>query len=343
MGFWLRGCYNSLVSRVLMISSEGAPFAKTGGLADVVGSLPAALRSYGDEVAVVIPRYGSIDLKNALRVWDDLAVHLGPASYAVSIYRAPADYPVYLVDCPPLFDRTGFYGESGVDYTDNHIRFAVFCPAALPPAGLLRRIRSGLPGQPHSLCRVLPGRAERGGLPVSNRYLPLPRLADRAGAGLPAHDIRRRPDLSRLPHAIHDSQPGIPGSLPQNGAGGGRAGPRRLPSGRHGIFRPGQLPQGWDRIRRRREHGEPHVRARDPDARIRLRHGCPPARPGERALWHPQRRGLRGLEPANGRAHRRTVFGARPERQGGVQAATSGGIRPAGRGDGPAPAGYRLA
>ena len=40
-----------------MISSEAAPFAKTGGLADVVGALPLALRSYGDEVAVVIPRY----------------------------------------------------------------------------------------------------------------------------------------------------------------------------------------------------------------------------------------------------------------------------------------------
>ena len=122
-----------------MISSEAAPFAKTGGLADVVGSLPAALRSYGDEVAVVIPRYESIDLKNALRVWDDLVVHLGPASYPVSIYRAPAEYPVYLVDCPPLFDRTGFYGESGVDYPDNHIRFAVFCRAALSVARFLFR------------------------------------------------------------------------------------------------------------------------------------------------------------------------------------------------------------
>ena len=122
-----------------MISSEAAPFAKTGGLADVVGSLPAALRSYGDEVAVVIPRYGSIDLKNARRVWDNLAVHLGPASYPVSIYRSPAEYPVYLVDCPPLFDRAGFYGESGVDYPDNHIRFAVFCRAALSVARFLFR------------------------------------------------------------------------------------------------------------------------------------------------------------------------------------------------------------
>jgi starch synthase len=122
-----------------MISSEAAPFAKTGGLADVVGSLPAALRAFGDEVAVVIPRYGSIDLKDARRVWDNLAVHFGPDAYPVSIYRAPAEHPVYLVDCPPLFDRMGFYGESGTDYPDNHIRFAVFCRAALSVARFLFR------------------------------------------------------------------------------------------------------------------------------------------------------------------------------------------------------------
>ena len=122
-----------------MVSSEAAPFAKTGGLADVVGSLPLALRSCGDEVAVVLPRYGSIDLKNARRVWDNLAVHFGPASYPISIYQAPAEFPVYLVDCPPLFDRKGFYGESGLDYPDNHIRFAVFCRAALSVARVLFR------------------------------------------------------------------------------------------------------------------------------------------------------------------------------------------------------------
>ena len=104
-----------------MVSSEAAPFAKTGGLADVVGSLPSALRSFGDEVAVVIPRYASIDLKTAHRVWDHLPVHFGPVSFPVSIYQATADYPVYLVDCPLLYDRKGFYGESGMDYPDNQI------------------------------------------------------------------------------------------------------------------------------------------------------------------------------------------------------------------------------
>jgi starch synthase len=122
-----------------MVSSEAAPFAMTGGLADVVGSLPAALRSIGDEVAVVIPRYVPIDLKTAHRVWDHLPVHFGPVSFPVSIYQAPGDYPVYLVDCPPLYERKGFYGESGMDYPDNHIRFAVFCRAALGVARVLFR------------------------------------------------------------------------------------------------------------------------------------------------------------------------------------------------------------
>ena len=122
-----------------MVSSEAAPFAKTGGLADVVGSLPLALRSLGVEVAVMIPRYASIDLNSVHRVWDGLSVHFGPVSFPVSIYQAPAGYPVYLVDCPPLYDRKGFCGESGMDYPDNHIRFAVFCRAALSVARVLFR------------------------------------------------------------------------------------------------------------------------------------------------------------------------------------------------------------
>jgi len=122
-----------------MVSSEAAPLAKTGGLADVVGSLPAALRALGDEVAVVIPRYGSIDSKRARLVWDRLAVYLGPVRYDVAIYVAAAEYPLYLVDCPPLYDRKGFYGEAGLDYPDNHIRFAVFARVALAVARYLFR------------------------------------------------------------------------------------------------------------------------------------------------------------------------------------------------------------
>ena len=123
-----------------MVSSEAAPHAKTGGLADVVGSLPSALQTFGDEVAVIIPRYGSIDLKTARRVYDRLAVFLGPARYDLSIYQAAEEFPLFMADCPPLYDRTGgFYGENGVDYPDNHIRFAVFARAAFAVARFLFR------------------------------------------------------------------------------------------------------------------------------------------------------------------------------------------------------------
>jgi starch synthase len=122
-----------------MVASEAAPLAKTGGLADVVGALPGALRSFGDDAAVVIPRYGSIDLKRARRVFDSLPVYLGTERYDTAIYQAAGEFPFYLVDCPPLFDRKGLYGESGVDYPDNHIRFAVFARAALGVARYLFR------------------------------------------------------------------------------------------------------------------------------------------------------------------------------------------------------------
>jgi starch synthase len=122
-----------------MVSSEAAPLAKTGGLADVVGAMPSALRLCGDEAAVVIPRYGSIDLKGCRRVYDTPPVFLGPARFDTAIYQAPAEFPLYLVDCPKLYDRKGFYGEAGLDYPDNHIRFAVFARAALAVARFLFR------------------------------------------------------------------------------------------------------------------------------------------------------------------------------------------------------------
>jgi starch synthase len=122
-----------------MVASEALPLAKTGGLADVMGALPAALRALGNEVAVVIPRYGFIDLKDLRRVWDNAPVYLGLARYDTSIYLYPAAFPIYLIDCPRLFDRPGLYGEAGVDYPDNHIRFAVFARAALSVARWLFR------------------------------------------------------------------------------------------------------------------------------------------------------------------------------------------------------------
>ena len=65
--------------KIVMISSEVAPFAKTGGLADVVGALPQVLRGMGHEVIVVMPRYGSIDGRRfgLRRHWDSMGVWMG--------------------------------------------------------------------------------------------------------------------------------------------------------------------------------------------------------------------------------------------------------------------------
>ena len=108
-----------------MVASEAAPFAKTGGLADVVGSLPAALAALGHQVAVVLPRYGSIDTRNMRRVYDNLDIWFGPDRYRCTLYATGDQATFYFVDCPPLYDRKGFYGDASGDYPDNHIRFAV--------------------------------------------------------------------------------------------------------------------------------------------------------------------------------------------------------------------------
>jgi starch synthase len=117
--------------KILMVASEAAPFAKTGGLADVVGSLPAALQSLGHEVAVLLPRYATVDLKKARRVYDTLPIWLPPERYDTTLYVIERETPFYFVDYPPLYDRPGIYGEDGLDYPDNHIRFAVLAQAAL--------------------------------------------------------------------------------------------------------------------------------------------------------------------------------------------------------------------
>ena len=86
-------------------------------------------------MAVVI-RYGSIDLKNARRVWEGMPVFLGPASFR-SHYQAPASIPS-TVDCPPLFGERASMAIR-LDFPDNHVRFAVFARAALGIARVLFR------------------------------------------------------------------------------------------------------------------------------------------------------------------------------------------------------------
>ena len=128
--------------KVLMVASEAAPFAKTGGLADVVGSLPAALGAFDCEVAVLIPRYRGIDLSAARRVYDYLPVWLGGSVYEASLYQIDnAGVSFYFLEVPSLYDRDGYYGDAAGDYPDNAVRFAVLSRAALAVARRVFRPR----------------------------------------------------------------------------------------------------------------------------------------------------------------------------------------------------------
>ena len=126
--------------RVAMLAAECEPWAKTGGLADVVDALARALGRLGDDaiatpVEVFLPRYrgvpepASVERTVALRVPDPMA---RSGTTEVTIVDVPADgYRLRLVDHPAAFDRDGFYGDASGDYPDNAWRFGLYCRAAL--------------------------------------------------------------------------------------------------------------------------------------------------------------------------------------------------------------------
>jgi starch synthase len=115
--------------RVLMIASEAVPFAKTGGLADVMGALPHALGRLGHPVDVVMPRYHGITAGKAA---GSMTVRLGGQVAEAGIAIAD-DGPVrtVFIDHPGYFDREYLYGTAGHDYPDNPERFAFLALAAL--------------------------------------------------------------------------------------------------------------------------------------------------------------------------------------------------------------------
>ncbi|MFH0750394.1 MAG: glycogen/starch synthase [Chloroflexota bacterium] len=126
--------------RVIFIAAECEPWAKTGGLGDVVDALARALgRVPGvldEPVEVFLPRYRSVPVPVdgalatlALRVSDPRSPG-GVSEIAVRSLEA-AGYRLRLVDHPPAFDRAGFYGDAAGDFPDNAWRFGLLARAAL--------------------------------------------------------------------------------------------------------------------------------------------------------------------------------------------------------------------
>ncbi len=121
--------------RVLFLSSEVTPFAKTGGLADVAGSLPGALKRQGVEVSIGLPYYRTTREGgfSPRPVFSGIEVPLGQLTLKGNVLETQTreGVPVFLFEREDLFDRPHLYGTSGGDYYDNFERFAYFCRAAL--------------------------------------------------------------------------------------------------------------------------------------------------------------------------------------------------------------------
>jgi len=130
---------------VLLIGSEGRPFAKTGGLADVLGALPPALARLGWDATVVLPRYRGV---TAGALVGSFPVTVGDFTHETPFFEAPLDdgARAILVECPELFDRAEIYGVGNRDYVDNARRFAFLVRAALEFAGW----RSPVPSLVHA-------------------------------------------------------------------------------------------------------------------------------------------------------------------------------------------------
>lgn len=102
---------------VVFCSSEIVPYAKTGGLADVCGALPVALHELGHTVKLFLPKYRCVNEKK---------FKLKRVDHGLFKARFHQGIDCYFIDCPPLYDRDGLYGDMNGDYVDNFERFEYF-------------------------------------------------------------------------------------------------------------------------------------------------------------------------------------------------------------------------
>lgn len=136
---------------ILFVASEAYPLVKTGGLGDVAYSLPHALHDRGADIRLLLPGYRAL-LRQLEQVrilgWLDVRGAEGIVSARILETRHPDfAFPLWIVDCPPLFDRAGnpYVNASGLDWPDNAERFTVFARVS----ALLAQDALDIGWQPH--------------------------------------------------------------------------------------------------------------------------------------------------------------------------------------------------
>ncbi|WP_294431219.1 glycogen synthase [uncultured Treponema sp.] len=122
--------------KIMMVSSEAVPFAKTGGLADAVSALAGNLSLLGHDVKIVIPRYYKIDRKKLTALEGPMGVPVGGGQAWTEVYKAPLPgFPkveVFFIDHENCYGRDGIYGTKfEPDFADNPYRFSLLCHGAI--------------------------------------------------------------------------------------------------------------------------------------------------------------------------------------------------------------------
>jgi starch synthase len=124
---------------IAFAASEGVPYSKTGGLADVVGALPKALAGLGHQVSVYLPRYRQTKLSEPATVVRSVTVPFDDEYRFPSVVfgGAQAGVKFYFVEYRQYFERDALYGTPAGDYPDNAERFALFSRAVLEASKIL--------------------------------------------------------------------------------------------------------------------------------------------------------------------------------------------------------------
>jgi starch synthase len=125
--------------RIAFAASECVPFAKTGGLADVVGALPRALAALGHVVSVYLPRYKQTKLTQTRVLIPSITVPFDDQYRFCTLLDGgeQAGVQFYFIDYPPFFDRDALYGTPTGDYPDNAERFALYSRAVIEASKIL--------------------------------------------------------------------------------------------------------------------------------------------------------------------------------------------------------------
>lgn len=119
---------------VLFVSPEVNPIVRTGGLGDVVGSLPLALHALGVDVRVICPNHRVCSKVDSQKLKKSVICKLGDKTIEGSILETrlgTTEVPVYLIDLPELYDRPGVYADDKGDFLDNPQRAFALCQSAL--------------------------------------------------------------------------------------------------------------------------------------------------------------------------------------------------------------------